>query len=64
MATMRVAPTGEQERAQALLEMGFDATQALLLATTKRMGGHVDLEQVRNMLDAGCAHELALRIML
>ena len=61
---MRIAPTGEQERAQALLEMGFDATQALLLATTQRAGGHIDLELVRRMLDAGCEHDLALRIML
>jgi hypothetical protein len=64
MATMRVAPTGEQERAQALLEMGFDATQALLLATTRQAGGHVDLDRLRTMLEAGCDHEVALRIVL
>ena len=63
MATMRVPSTGEQERAQALLEMGFDATQALLLATTQA-GGHVDLERLRAMLNAGCGHDLALRIVL
>ena len=64
MATMRVLPTGEQERAQALLEMGFDATQALLLAATQEAGGHVDLDRLRRMLDAGCDHALALRIVL
>ncbi len=64
MATMRVAPTSEQERAQALLEMGFDATQALLLATTKQAGAHVELDRIRAMLEAGCDHELALRILL
>lgn len=64
MATMRVAPTSEQERAQALLEMGFDATQALLLATTKPAGAHVELDRIRAMLEAGCDHELALRILL
>ena len=64
MATMRVPTTGEQERAQALLEMGFDATQALLLATTKPAGGHVDLDRLKAMLSAGCGHDLALRIVL
>lgn len=64
MATMRVPSTGEQERAQALLEMGFDATQALLLATTQPAGSHVDLERLRTMLEGGCGHELALRIVL
>lgn len=64
MATMRITPTGERERAQALLEMGFDATQALLLACTQREGDHVDLEQLRRMLAAGCDHDVALRIVL
>ena len=64
MATMKVAPTGEQERAEALLEMGFDATQTLLLAATQRAGGHVDLDRLREMLAAGCEHDLALRILL
>ena len=34
MATIPSVSSGERERAQALLEMGFDATQALLLAAT------------------------------
>jgi hypothetical protein len=57
-------PTGEEERAQALLAMGFTATQALLLAATQRAGGHVDLDRLRHMLAAGCGHELALHIFL
>jgi hypothetical protein len=64
MATTRVTSNGAQERAQALLEMGFDAMQALLLAATQTTGEHIDLAQVRRLLDAGCEHELALRIVL
>jgi hypothetical protein len=64
MATMKLSPTGEQERAEALLEMGFDARQALLLAATGRAGGHVDLDRLRGMLAAGCEHDLAVRILL
>lgn len=64
MATMRIAPTGEQQRAQALLEMGFDATQAILLAATRPEGAHVDLDRVRHMVDGGCEHDLAVRILL
>lgn len=64
MATTRIPSTGAQERAQELLEMGFDATQALLLAATRQAGGHADLALLRRLLDAGCAHELALRIVL
>jgi hypothetical protein len=64
MTTIPISTTGEKERAQALLEMGFDSTQALLLAATQYEGGHVDLDQLRRMLEAGCDHELALRILL
>lgn len=64
MATMRIVQTGEQERAQALLDMGFDHRQALLLAATQHAGDHVDLDQLRGMLEAGCDHELAMRILL
>ncbi len=64
MTTMRITPTGEKERAQALVDLGFDPTQALLMATTQREGEHVDLNLVRRLLDAGCDHDLALRIVL
>jgi hypothetical protein len=57
-------PTGEEQRAQALLGMGFNATQALLLAATQHEGEHANLERVQWMLEAGCAHELAMRILV
>jgi hypothetical protein len=59
-----IPPTGERERAQALLEMGFDGTQSVLLAATGAGGAHIDIEALRDLLDAGCDHELALRIVL
>jgi hypothetical protein len=64
MAAIPSVSSGERERAQALLEMGFDATQALLLAATQSAGCHIDLGQLQRMLDGGCDHELALRIVL
>ena len=64
MAATRTTPTGEEKRAQALVAMGFSPTQALLLATTQTEGEHVDLERVRWMIDAGCGHELAMRIVV
>jgi hypothetical protein len=64
MTTMPITCTGERQRAQQLLEMGFDCTQALLLATTQSEGDHIDLDRLRWMLRAGCDHELALRIVL
>jgi len=64
MSVTPTTPTGEEERAQALLAMGFTATQALLLAATQSEGEHIDLERVRSILDAGCAHQLAMRIFL
>jgi hypothetical protein len=54
----------EQVRAQAFLELGFDTTQALMLAATRDEGEHVDLDQVRRLLEAGCSHDLALRIVV
>jgi uncharacterized protein YoaH (UPF0181 family) len=64
MATTKTQTTVEQERAQALMAMGFSATQAFLLAATQRGGEHVELERVQGLLDAGCAHEVAVRILL
>jgi hypothetical protein len=59
------ASTGsEQARAQAFVELGFDSVQALMLAATRNEGEHVDLEQVRRLLEAGCPHDLALRILV
>jgi hypothetical protein len=54
----------EQERAAAFIELGFDTTQALMLAATRDAGEHVDLEAVRRLLENGCPHDLALRIVV
>jgi hypothetical protein len=65
---MAVIPTTatatEQARAQAFVELGFDTTQALMLAATRGAGEHVELDAVRRLLDAGCPHDLALRIVV
>jgi hypothetical protein len=58
------ATAGEQARAQAFLELGFDTTQALMLAATRNAGDHIELDSVRRLLDAGCPHDLALRIVV
>ncbi|HEX2702679.1 MAG TPA: hypothetical protein VHM72_04530 [Solirubrobacteraceae bacterium] len=65
---MAVIPTtataSEQARAQGFVELGFDTTQALMLAATRDAGEHVELETVRQLLDSGCPHDLALRIVV
>ena len=64
---MPAAPTAtssEQARAQAFIELGFDATQALMLAATRVEGECVEPAQVRRLLDCGCSHNLALRIVV
>lgn len=44
-------------------EMGFTALQAGILATVKSDSGWaVDTHDVRKVIDAGCSHELAMRI--
>jgi len=58
------ATASEQARAQAFLELGFDTTQALMLAATRNAGDHIELDAVRRLLDAGCPHDLALRIVV
>jgi hypothetical protein len=58
------ATASEQARAQAYLELGFDTTQALMLAATRNAGDHIELDSVRGLLDAGCPHALALRIVV
>lgn len=64
MPSTRTPPTVEQERAGAFLALGFNATQALLLAATRDGGRHVEASEVDRMLQAGCSHETALRILL
>jgi hypothetical protein len=58
------ATASEQARAQAFLELGFDTTQALMLAATRDAGDHIELDSVRRLLEAGCPHDLALRIVV
>ena len=64
MAGAQTATASEQARAQAFVELGFDTTQALMLAATRVEGEHVDLDEVRRLLDCGCPHDLALRIVV
>lgn len=58
------ATASEQARAQAFVALGFDTTQALMLAATRDAGAHVEPREVGQLLDAGCPHELALRIVV
>jgi hypothetical protein len=63
-STRTQQPTAEQERASLLLTLGFDATQAFLLAATRNGGAHVETTEVQRMLENGCTHATALRILL
>jgi hypothetical protein len=64
MASVRTQPTVEQERASSLMRLGFDSTQAFLLAATRDGGEHVETDEVRRLLDMGCSHATAVRILL
>jgi hypothetical protein len=64
MSAAQTATTNEQARAQAFVELGFDTTQALMLAATRIEGECVDPNHVRRLLDCGCSHDLALRIVV
>jgi hypothetical protein len=64
MAGAQTSTASEQARAQAFVELGFDTTQALMLAATRDAGEYVDLDHVRHLLDSGCPHDLALRIVV
>lgn len=44
-------------RLQRLLDLGFDVEPA------ERLCGTVDYREARRLLDAGCPHELAVRIL-
>jgi hypothetical protein len=63
-STRQQPPTAEQERAAALVALGFNTTQAFLLAATRDDGRHIDAADVQRLLEAGCPHETALRILL
>jgi hypothetical protein len=64
MSSAQTATTNEQARAQAFVELGFDSTQALMLAATRVEGECVVPDRVRRLLDGGCSHDLALRIVV
>ena len=64
MSAAQPATTNEQARAQAFVELGFATTQALMLAATRVEGECVDPNHVRRLLDCGCSHDLALRIVV
>ena len=64
MATTRMPPMAEQQRAEAFAALGFAHSHALLLAATRQDGTHVELGEVQRMLAAGCTHDTALRILL
>lgn len=63
-ATRIPKPTIEQQRVQVLLSLGFNATQASLLAATRYGGEHIEASEVEQMIKAGCSHDTALRILL
>ena len=54
----------EQERVEECLALGFSPAQATILAATQEGGEQADIELVRRLLEAGCEHELAMRIVL
>ncbi len=62
--TPTTATASEQARAQAFVDLGFDTTLALMLAATRDAGEHVEPGDVQQLLEAGCPHELALRIVV
>ena len=64
MSATRSMPMVEQQRAEAFIALGFSATQAFLLAATRHDGQSVGADEVQRMLDAGCTHETALRILI
>jgi hypothetical protein len=64
MAVARTPSMIEQQRAEAFLALGFSTTQAFVLAATRVDGHHVEARDVQRMLEAGCEHDVALRILL
>jgi hypothetical protein len=64
MPATQPGPTVEQRRAETFRELGFTATHAFLLAATRAGGQYVEASDVQRMLEAGCTHDTALRILL
>ena len=64
MSAAQTATTNEQARAAAFVELGFDPNQALMMAATRVDGECIEPDHVRRLLDSGCSHDLALRIVV
>jgi hypothetical protein len=64
VAATRTPPMIEQQRAESFVALGFNHTQASLLAATRNEGRYVEAGEVQRMLAAGCSHDCALRILL
>ena len=64
MTASRAPSMIEQQRAEQFLALGFSTTQAFLLAATRHDGQYVEAGDVQRMLNAGCSHDMALRILL
>ena len=64
MATTRMSPSAEQQRAEAFSALGFSPAHAFLLAATRKDGSFVELGEVKRMLEAGCNHDTAIRILI
>jgi hypothetical protein len=64
MATTRTSPMAEQQRAEAFSALGFTHAHAFVLAATRKDGSFVELGEVKRMLEAGCTHDTALRILI
>jgi hypothetical protein len=64
MATTRMSPTAEQQRAEAFSALGFAHPHAFILAATRQDGSYVELSEVKRMLEAGCTHDTAVRILI
>jgi hypothetical protein len=64
MPATQPGPTVEQQRAETFRELGFSTTHAFLLAATRQGGQYVQVAHVQRMLEGGCSHDMALRILL
>ena len=64
MAASQTPSMIEQQRAESFLALGFTTSQAFVLAATRTGGQYVEAATVQRMLNAGCTHDIALRILI
>jgi hypothetical protein len=64
MAASQTPSMIEQQRVESFLALGFSTTQAFVLAATRTGGQYVEAGTVQRMLNAGCSHDIALRILI